>query len=141
MKRLGYIQGLRIRGPVSLGPLGSLIVALTIDVTGVSHLRGATIMYAGFTTAGTSTFGGPAICNSSLGVAGTLTTNQILCNSSLGVAGATTLNGAVVCVGSLAIGGPTTLHQVVNALQLPAADPTVAGQLWVNAGVVTRSAG
>jgi len=65
----------------------------------------------------------------------------ITAGSSLGVAGPTTLNGAVVCVGSLAIGGPTTLHQVVNALQLPAADPAVAGELWCNAGVVTRSAG
>jgi len=141
MKRIGYIQGLRIRGPVNLGPLGSLIVPLTIDVTGLSHLRGMSFHYAGLITAGTSTFGGPVICSSSLGVAGTLTTNQIACNSSLGVAGPTTLNGAVVCVGSLAIGGPLTMHQVVNALQLPAADPAVAGQLWVNAGVVTRSAG
>lgn len=135
MKRIGYIQGTRIRGPVNLGPLG------TIDVALLSHFRGMTFHYAGLITAGVSTFGGPIIASSSLGVAGTLTTNQIACNSSLGVAGPTTLNGAVVCVGSLAIGGPTTLHQIVNALQLPAADPTVAGQLWCNAGVVTRSAG
>lgn len=135
MKRIGFISAPRIRGPVNLGPLG------TLDIAGVSNLRGLAIMYAGFITAGTSTFGGPVIANSSIGVAGTLTTNQILCNSSLGVAGPTTLNGAVVCVGSLAIGGPTTLHQVVNALQLPAADPTVAGQLWSDAGVITRSAG
>jgi len=141
MKRIGYIQGLRIRGPVSLGPLGSLVVPLTIDVTGVSNLRGLTIMYAGFITAGNSTLGGPTVWSSSFGGGVTLTTNHILCNSSLGVAGPTTLNGPVVCVGSLAIGGPLTMHQVVNALELPAADPSVAGRLWVNAGVITRSAG
>ena len=141
MKKIGYILGLRIRGPVDLGPLGSLVIPLTIDVTGISHLHGLVIMYGGFITAGNSTLGGPSICTSSFGVGGPLTTNQILCNSSLGVAGPTTLNGAVVCVGSLAIGGPLTMHQVVNALELPAADPAIAGRLWVNAGVVTRSAG
>lgn len=30
---------------------------------------------------------------------------------------------------------------VVDASALPAADPHVAGHLWVNAGVLTRSAG
>ena len=30
---------------------------------------------------------------------------------------------------------------IIDASALPAADPHVAGQLWVNAGVVTRSAG
>ena len=141
MKKLGYIQGLRIRGDVSLGGVSTLTVPGAATILGLCHLYGMSFHYAGLITAGTSTFGGPVICSSSLGVAGTLTTNQIACNSSLGVAGPTTLNGAVVCVGSLAIGGPLTMHQVVNALQLPAADPAVAGQLWVNAGVVTRSAG
>jgi len=126
---------------IDLDGLTSIVLSGTVDVAGISHLRGLAIMYGGFITAGSSTLGGPSICSSSFGVGGTLTTNQILCNSSLGVAGATTLNGAVVCVGSLAIGGPLTMHQVVNALELPAADPAVAGRLWVNAGVVTRSAG
>ena len=120
MKMIGYIQGLRIRGPVNLGPLG------TIDVAGVSNLRGLTIMYAGFITAGTSTFGGPVIAGAGLSVAG-------LC----------TLGGEVICSSSLAIaaGGLLTIPQRTVATQLPAADPTVAGELWVNAGVVNRSAG
>lgn len=134
MKRIGYISAPRIRGPLNLGPLG------TLEIAGMSNLRGLTLMYAGFITAGSSTLGGPTICSSSFGVAGVLTTQQIACNSSLGVAGPTTLNGPVVCIGALNIGGPTTLHQVVNALQLPAADPGVPGQLWSNANVITRSA-
>jgi hypothetical protein len=34
-----------------------------------------------------------------------------------------------------------TLPAVLNAANLPTTDPHVAGQLWVNSGVVTRSAG
>lgn len=136
MKRIGYIQGTRIRGPVNLGPLG------TLDIAGVSNLRGQVIMHVGFSTAGTSTCGGPLVCSSSLGVGGGSNLNgAVLCNSSLGVAGATTLNGAVICSSTLAIGGTLTIPLHTKALALPVADPTIAGELWVNAGVVTRSAG
>lgn len=140
MKRIGYISAPRIRGDLNLGVGGNAVIPGTLTVNGVEHLYGLAIMYAGLITAGTSTFGGPVIASSSLGVAGTLTTNIIACNSSLGVAGPTTLNGPVVCIGSLAIGGPLTMHQIVNALQLPAADPGVPGELWSNANVITRSA-
>lgn len=34
-----------------------------------------------------------------------------------------------------------TLPAVLSAANLPSADPHVAGRLWVNSGVVTRSAG
>lgn len=37
--------------------------------------------------------------------------------------------------------GTVTLPAVVMAADLPTADPTNAGQLWSNAGVVTVSAG
>lgn len=64
-----------------------------------------------------------------------------LLHSSLGVAGATNLNGAVLCSSTLAIAGTLTMPPIVMATLLPLADPTLAGRLWVNAGVVTRSAG
>lgn len=99
MKRIGYIQGARLQGPVNLGPLGSL------DIAGVSNLRGLTIMYAGFITAGTCTFGGPIIASSSLGVAGPSDLNgAVLCHSSLSVAGWATVNGTLTCVGLVFVG-------------------------------------
>jgi len=138
MKRIGYIQGARIRGPVDLGPGG------TLNVPGASNLRGLTIMYAGLITAGVSTFGGVIIASAGLSAAGAITLGgPTICSSSFGVAGATTLNGAVICSSTLAVaaGGILTFPQTTIATQLPAADPTVAGELWCNAGVVTRSAG
>lgn len=44
-------------------------------------------------------------------------------------------NGQLTCTGSLIV------PVVVNAANLPTADPHVAGQLWASTGVVTVSAG
>lgn len=122
MKRIGYISAPRIRGALNLGPLG------TIDVAGISHLRGMTIMYAGLTTAGVSTFGG-----------------MIIAGAGLSVAGQCDMGGAVLCHSSLqvAVGGLLTIPQRTVATDLPAADPGVghAGELWCNVNVVTRSTG
>lgn len=99
MKRIGYISAPRIRGALNLGPLG------TIDIAGISNLRGLAIMYAGLITAGTSTFGGPVIASSSLGVAGPSDLNgAVLCHSSFSVAGWATINGLVTCVGEVHVG-------------------------------------
>ncbi len=141
MKRIGYISGARILGSVNLGAGGNLIVPGTATITGLFSAQTA-ILYGAVTVGGVLSVHAPLIATSSLNVGGSSNLNApVIMNSSLGVAGPTTLNGAVVCVGSLAIGGPLTMHQVVNALQLPAADPTAVGELWVNAGVITRSAG
>lgn len=118
MKRIGYIQGARIRGPVNLGPLG------TIDVAGISHLRGMAIMYAGLTTAGVSTFGG-----------------IIIAGAGLSVAGLADFGGAVLCHSSLqvAVGGLLRFPQVTNATDLPAAAAGLpTGSLWSNANIITR---
>ncbi len=112
MKRIGYISGARIRGSVDLGAGGNLTVPGTLTV----HL--AAVLALGVNVYGASLF-----------------------HSSLGVAGATNLNGAVLCSSTLAIAGTLTMPPAVFGTLLPLADPTVAGRLWVNAGVVTRSAG
>lgn len=124
MKRIGYISAARIKGAMDLGPGSTLTVHGASILAGPTQFHNTILAFSSFGLAGPASLGGP-----------------VACSSSLGVAGPTNLNGPVTCIGSLAIGGPLTMHQVVNALQLPAADPTVAGQLWVNAGVVTRSAG
>ncbi|GAH61955.1 unnamed protein product [marine sediment metagenome] len=46
MKRIGYIQGTRIRGPVNLGPGGNLIVPGTLSVSGsMNALEHFTVAY------------------------------------------------------------------------------------------------
>lgn len=58
------------------------------------------------------------------------------------IAGTTDLQ--TVIVGSslaIAAGGLLTIPQKTSATQLPSADPAVAGELWVDAGTVKRSAG
>ncbi len=137
MKRLGYIQGTRIRGPVNLGPLG------TIDVAGASNLRGLVIMFAGLITAGVSTFGGMLIASAGMSVAGLATFGGLLnANAGFSAAGAITLGGPVICSSSLqiAVGGLLTIPQRTVATDLPAADPGVPGELWCDTNVVTRSA-
>lgn len=69
--------------------------------------------------------GGAALLGGGASVAGTTDLQTVLVHSSLGVAA----------------GGLLTFSDGVDATLLPAADPTVAGRLWCNAGVVTRSAG
>jgi hypothetical protein len=49
---------------------------------------------------------------------------------------------SVDTVGNLtATGGMNLTGSVVNIANLPTSDPSVAGQLWANSGVVTVSAG
>lgn len=99
MKRIGYIQGARLRGPVNLGPLG------TLEIAGISNLRGLAIMYAGFITAGVSTFGGMVIAGAGLSTAGLTTLGgPVVASSSLSVAGWATINGTLTCVGLVFIG-------------------------------------
>lgn len=69
--------------------------------------------------------GGMATLGGGLTAAGTTDLQTVLVHSSLQVA----------------VGGILTFPQTTIATDLPAADPTVAGELWCNAGVVTRSAG
>lgn len=68
---------------------------------------------------------GAALLGGGASIAGTTDLQTVVVHSSLGVA----------------VGGLLTFPQVTMATDLPAADPTNAGQLWSNAGVVTRSAG
>ena len=90
--------------------------------------------------------------------AGMTVTGLAAFNSGIGVAGGINITGATICGGGLSVAGQTDLQIVyihselfaggilhvpdqMDATLLPAADPAIAGRLWVNAGVVTRSAG
>lgn len=137
------------KGWVDIGQraLSAVAGAITGDITFAGAISvaslgvvGTAILYGALYMGGTITAVG-IIVNSTLGVAGLSSLTQVSISSSLGVAGATTLNGAVVCVSTLAIGGALTMHQVVNALQLPDSDPSVAGRLWSNNNVINRSTG
>lgn len=54
----------------------------------------------------------------------------------LDIAGTLDVTGAAVLDSTLSVAGATIIMSA-----LPVADPSVAGQLWANAGVVTVSAG
>ena len=49
--------------------------------------------------------------------------------------------GTIVYSGALVIPDTFFLPAVVDASQLPTADPAVAGQVWSDSGVLTVSAG
>ncbi len=91
----------------------------------VHHDEAEVTVIGGVTYFGAVNIGGLATLGGGLTVAGTTDLQTVLVHSSLQVA----------------VGGILTFPQTTIATDLPAADPTVAGELWVNAGVVTRSAG
>ena len=82
-------------------------------------------MIGGVAYIGAINVGGMATLGGGLTVAGTTDLQTVLVHSSLQVA----------------VGGILTFPQTTIATDLPAADPSVAGELWCNAGVVTRSEG
>jgi len=70
-----------------------------------------------------------------LTVAGTFT-----CNAA-GVFGGSLTAGSMVCNGNIGIGGECRIAALLHITNPPIADPSVAGQVWDNAGVLTRSHG
>ena len=91
----------------------------------VHHDRDELVVIGGVTYFGSVNVGGALLASGGATVAGTTTLQTVIVASSLGVAAS----------------GILTIPQHTVATQLPAADPLVAGELWCNAGVVTRSAG
>jgi len=139
MKRIGYILAARIRGPLALGPGGTITVA---DATpSVGAIFGAIVCAGGIGVGGPSVFGstvrvqGGVILNNTLNVAGQLVSGGgIICNSTLNVAGNATFGGAAThLVNGIARFG----HSDIYMRQLPVAAAGLAsGQLWANANVI-----
>lgn len=114
----GYIPFGYALGSVGSGLTETIAVKVHHDASEVTVIGGVTY-FGPINVGGMATLGGGA------SVAGTTTLQTVIVASSLAVAA----------------GGILTLPQTTIATQLPAADPSVAGELWCNAGVVTRSAG
>jgi len=107
-----------------------------LTLSGVVIILGALYLGAGVNVTGAGIF------NSGISVAGTTTVQALVAGGGASVAG--TCNLQTVIVGSslaIAAGGTLTLPQTVSATQLPAADPSVAGELYVDSGTVKRSSG
>jgi len=67
-------------------------------------------------------------------------TGTFTCNAA-GVFGGSLTAGSMVCNGNIGIGGQCTIASLLHITNPPIADPSVAGQVWDNAGVLTRSHG
>jgi len=139
MKRIGYILGARIRGPVALGPGGILTIADTTPAP--NSAAGCGIFAGGIGVAGPSVFGGTirvqggVILNNTLNVAGQITNSGgVVLNSTLNVAGNATFGAAATHL----VNGPARFgHSEVYMRQLPVAAAGLAsGQLWANANVI-----
>ena len=121
---------------------GAVTMDSTLNVAGVTTLAGVTIITAALYLGVGVNVTGAGIFNSGISVAGTTTVQALVAGGGASVAG--TCNLQTVIVGSslaIAAGGTLTLPQTTDATQLPSADPSVAGELWCNSNVVTRSAG
>jgi len=116
---------------------------LNIVSDSVVNIAGIVIIPSGALYVGVGmTVTGAAVFNSGISVAGTTTVQALVAGGGGSIAGTTNLQ--TVIVGSslaIAAGGTLTLPQKTSATQLPSADPSVAGELWCNSNVVTRSAG
>lgn len=105
-------------GSIDAGNTNTIAVKVHQDPSELTVIGGVAY-FAGINVAGAAILGGGA------SVAGTTDLQTVIVHSSLAVAA----------------GGYLNLPDLTSATLLPAADPAVAGALWVNAGVVTRSAG
>ena len=114
----GYIPFGIALGIITSGNTETIAVKVHHDPQELTVIGGVTY-FGAVNIGGMATLGGGAT------IAGTTDLQTVVVHSSLAVAA----------------GGTLTLPQTTIATQLPAADPTVAGELWCNAGVVTRSAG
>jgi len=114
----GYLPFGYALGSVGSGDTETIAVKVHQDPAGENVIGGVTY-FGAINVGGAATLGGGA------SVAGTTTLQTVIVASSI----------------AIAAGGTCTLPQTTDATQLPAADPSVAGELWCDAGVVTRSAG
>jgi hypothetical protein len=120
---------------------GAVSVGGTFNVAGVTTLAGITIITAALYLGAGMTVTGLAAFNSGIGVAGGINiTGATICGGGLSVAGQTDLQ-IVYIHSELFAGGIMHIPDNTDATLLPGADPAVAGRLWSNAGVITRSAG
>ena len=127
----------------TLAVTGAVTLSSTLTVAGVTQIAGITIITAALYLGAGMTCTGLAAFNSGIGVAGGINiTGMCLCNGGISVAGTTDLQ-IVTVHSSLAVaaGGTLGFPQKTSATQLPSADPGVAGELWCNSNVVTRSTG